>query len=148
MHKLLVAFAIAAAALIGGARTGQAAITFEYHNTCTGNCSIIGLSDGAPVSGSFSFNDAAVVADATLGSADVLNFALDFGDVDITSATALAFFFSGTLNGAADAFSVFAVAASEGLDPNYGDIITLRGPQLFFFASPLGQCGVGAVGVL
>jgi hypothetical protein len=122
MHKLLAAFAIAAA-LIGGVGTGQAAITFEYDATCALQCSNIGLNDGDPVSGWISFNDAAVLPGATLVTADILSFALDFGDVDITSATALAFHFLGTLNGTADAFTGVSFIASEALDPNRGDLI-------------------------
>lgn len=119
----VVAMLTVAAALIGGAHTGQAAITFEYDATCALQCSNIGLNDGDPVSGSISFNDTAVLPGATLGAADVLSFALDFGDVDITSATALAFRFSGILNGTADAFASFSLTASEALHPDRGDLI-------------------------
>jgi hypothetical protein len=124
MHKLLAAFAIATA-LIGGAGTGQAAITFEYDSTCTLQCSNIGLNDGDPVSGWISFNDAAVLPGATLDTADVLSFALDFGDVDITSATALGFSFFGFLNGTADAIA-FSFVASEALAPNLGEFIEVN----------------------
>jgi hypothetical protein len=135
----VVAILSVAAALIGGARTGQAAITFEYDAACTFQCSNIGLNIGDPVSGFISFNDAAVSPGATLGKADVLGFAFDFGTVDITLWTAQAFDFSGVLNGTATAFSLFEIKASEGLSPNGGE--TIDALEWGFSVGPGGNCG-------
>ena len=135
----VVAMLTVAAALIGGVRTGQAAITFEYDATCAHQCSNIGLNFGDLVSGSISFNDAAVYPGASLGKADVLSFAFDFGTVDMTLGTAQAFDFSGVLNGTATAFSLFEIKASEGLSPNGGE--TIDAAEWGFSVGPGGNCG-------
>lgn len=143
----VVAMLTIAAALIGAAPTGQAAITFDYDATCNFQCSNIGLSIGDPVSGWISFNDGAVSPGATLSKADVLSFALDFGIVDITLGTAQGFNFSGVLDGTATAFSLFAIRASEGVSPNSGDSID-AGSTISFIAGASGGCSDATCSVM
>jgi hypothetical protein len=137
MRRLRNILAVAAVAF-GVACAAEAATTFDYDATCTLDCDVIGLNVGDPVSGSISFNDLAIVPGATVGTADVLGFELDFGTLDITSATAVGFFFSGLLNGTGSAFTDFGIVASEALSPATGDLV--YGTQDFFFASPAGDC--------
>jgi hypothetical protein len=65
------------------------AITYTYQGTCATDCDQIGLVAGAAVSGSISFLDGSLVP----GSVYPLptSFALNFGSVEITDATAGAF---------------------------------------------------------
>ena len=133
-----IAILAIAAALIGGARTGQAAISFDYDATCSELCSKIGLNAGDPVSGSISFDDAAVSPGAALVTADVLSFVLDIGSVEITSDTAVGFRFIGTLNDTATAFLTFNLRAGETVFPVLGDVAVVT--TSFFFADPAGAC--------
>lgn len=108
-----------------GLSTAEAAVIFDYASTCTANCEQIGLSTGDPVSGWFAFADAAIAPNALVRAADILAFALDFGTVDITSASAVGIKFAGLLNGTGDAFLPFSVSAftAETLLPALGDSI-------------------------
>jgi hypothetical protein len=139
--KQLLTILTLAAALIG-ARDAAAAITFEYDSTCTTNCAALGLSAGDPVSGSISFNDAAIVANSVLDETAILSFAFDFGTVEITSATAVGFDFLGTLNGTASAFSTFYFRTAEAVFPNVGDAFFAA--DFGFSASPGGYCQTAA----
>lgn len=119
----------------------EAAIVFDYSSTCSINCGTIGLNAGDPVSGSISFNDAAITPNGSVVKADVVDFTLDFGTVDITFATATAtgaFGFVGTLNGTATGFTIFSLTASEALSPNSGDFVWALDNA--FIASPSGFC--------
>ena len=140
MRRLLTVLAFAAL-LIGAPRLADAAVTFDLTGTCTGSCFILGLSNGDPVSGSFTFNDAAIVPSGAVDETDLLSFALDFGPVDITSASAVGAVLVATLNATATGFDSFGFFTSEALDPAEGDAIYLIDGQLGF--STNGQC-VGA----
>jgi len=137
MRRFLNFLAVAALAF-GGARAAEAAITFDFSSTCDSFCGVIGLNVGDPVSGSISFNDAAIVPNESVQAAEVLSFDFDFGTVDITSATAAGFFFGGLLNATGTAFSSFVFDASEAVSPAWGETVHL-GP-FGFFASPAGNC--------
>lgn len=136
MRRLLLVFVVAAA-LIGTARSGQSAIIFEYESTCSLACGNIGLSVGDPVSGTISFNDAAVVPNAVVFTADVLSFDLGFGSVDITSATATAFSFVGILDALASEFTAFEIDVSEGIGE------TIFAGDFGFIASESGNVAFG-----
>jgi hypothetical protein len=139
MRRLLRILAIAIA-VFGAARAAEAAVVFEFESICSSvsNCFNLGLNTGDTVSGSISFDEAAILSNAVVSTADVLDFSFDFGTVDITSLTALGFGFDGTLNAAADAFTTFSGGASEALFPNLGDTIFFF--TVGFTAGPSGNC--------
>jgi len=145
MRHLLRVLAVVGA-IFGAARVADAAIVFDFDATCDAFCGVIGLNVGDPVSGSISFNDAAIVPNGNVSSADVLSFEFDFGTIDITSATAAGFFFGGVLDATGTAFLAFLIQASEALSPATGDtvFINLSG----FFAGPAGNCPDAACNVL
>jgi hypothetical protein len=138
MRHILAVLLFAAAALVGAARPSHAAITFEYNNVCTFNCAIIGLNAGDAVSGTISFNDAAIVANGFVSEAAIVDFDLDFGIVDITLASAVAFGFQGVLDATATSFVFANLSASEALVPDLGDTVQLA--TIAFFAGPEGAC--------
>lgn len=128
LRVLFIAFALS-----GAARVADAAI-FDLSSTCLANCANIGLNVGDPVSGHITFADAAILPSAAVTAADVLGFSFDFGTVDITKATAVAFGFQGTLNASATAFVTFNGAASEAIDPDPLDANDIFGDTIFFTA--------------
>jgi len=138
MRQILAVLVLAAAAMAGAASSAHAAITFEYNNVCTFNCAIIGLNAGDAVSGTISFNDAAIVANGFVSEAAIVDFDLDFGIVDITFASAVAFGFQGVLDATATSFVFASLSASEALVPDLGDTIQLA--TIAFFAGPEGAC--------
>jgi hypothetical protein len=142
MNRILLVAVTAAAALIGAARDGQAAITFEYNSTCSENCAAIGLAVGDPVSGSISFNDAAILPNGVLDETAILSFAFDLGIVEIASATAIGYDFLGSLNATATAFSSFFLRTSEAVSPNVGDAFFAA--EFGFSASAAGTCETAA----
>jgi hypothetical protein len=137
MRRLLSALAFAAL-LIGAPRAADAAITFDLTGTCTDACFKAGLNDGDAVSGSFTFDDAVIVPTGAVDETDLLSFVLDFGPVDITSATAVGAVLVATLNATATGFDSFVFFTSEALDPAEGDTIFLIDGQLA--VSTNGQC--------
>ena len=137
MRCFLGAFAVAAL-LIGAPRAADAAVTFDLTGTCSSQCSNIGLSTGDAVSGSFSFNDAAIIAGGTVDEADLLSFALDFGTVHITSATAAGVRLDGTLNATATGFDFFQFNTSEAVSPAFGGAIAWLANE--FTAAESGNC--------
>ena len=74
--------------LAAWAAPASALITHNYEGTCDFGCAEIGLTQGDSVFATFDFHDSSVSAGAVLGRADVASFALDFGFVEFTSATA------------------------------------------------------------
>lgn len=130
---------VAGAVFAFGLSTAEAAVIFDYASTCNANCAQIGLSTGDPVSGWFAFADAAVVPNAIVRSADILAFALDFGTVDITSATAVGIRFAGVLSNTGNAFLPFTLTGftAETLFPTSGDSVRFAGDG--FSAGP-GAC--------
>ena len=139
MRRLLTVLAFATL-LIGAPRAADAATTFDLTGTCTLACSNIGLNSGDAVSGSFTFNDAAIVPSGTVDATDLLSFVLDFGTVQISSATAIALFLNGTLNATATGLDPipFMFVASEALQPATSDTIFLNDGG--FGASATGNC--------
>jgi hypothetical protein len=123
MQRILAVLLLAAAALMGAARPSQAAITFEYNSICTFACANIGLNDGDAVFGTISFNDAAILPNAGVPKAAILDFDFDFGAVEISSASAVGIGFLGQLNATATAFTSFQFMTSEALDPATGDFL-------------------------
>jgi hypothetical protein len=140
MRQILAILLLAAAAMVSAARPSDAAITFEFSSTCVSDCSIIGLNTGDAVSATISFNDGAIIPNAFVSSADVVDFDLDFGIVDITFASATTFGFQGVLDATASTFLFASLTASEGNDPDLGDTILLA--TSFAFAGPEGTCFV------
>ena len=138
MRQVLAVLALAAAAMAGAAQSSHAAITFQYDNVCTFECANIGLNAGDAVSGTISFNDAAIVANAALSSADIAGFDFDLGIVDITFASAAHFVFVGTLNATASAFTSFHLTAGETVAPVEGDFVVVQANS--FSAGPDGAC--------
>jgi hypothetical protein len=141
MMRSLGILAVAAMAF-GAARAAEAVTIFDYDATCTSFCDVIGLNVGDPVSGSIAFNDAAIAPNANVSSADVLSFEFDFGTVDITSATAVGFEFSGLLSATGIAFTIFGISASEALSPATGETLVVN--LAAFFAAPAGSCADAA----
>jgi hypothetical protein len=138
MRQVLAVLALAAAAMAGATQSSHAAITFEYDNTCQFDCSNIGLNAGDAVSGTISFNDAAIAANATLSSADIVGFDFDLGIVDITAASAAHFVFVGQLNATASAFTSFHLTAGETVSPVLGDFMVVQ--AVAFIAGADGAC--------
>jgi hypothetical protein len=138
MRQVLAILALAAAAMAGATPSSHAAITFEYDNICTLECANIGLSAGDAVSGTISFNDAAIAANATLSSANIVGFDFDLGIVDITFASAAHFVFVGTLNATASAFTAFHLTAGETVSPALGDFMVVQAGS--FLAGADGAC--------
>ena len=136
--RLLSRFMVVAVMAFGAARAADAAVLFDWNNTCLTNCGLIGLNAGDAVSMSIAFNDAAIIPNGPVVLADVLSYELDFGTVEITSATAAAFFFSGALDATGTAFAGFNLDVSEALLPGTGD--TIRVNHLGFTASSTGGC--------
>jgi hypothetical protein len=120
--RLLSRLLVVAAIAVGAARASDAAVIFDFSRPCETNCASIGLAVGDPMSAWISFDDAAIAPDASVTAADILDFAIDFGTVEITRASAVGFYFTGELNPAADAFSSFFLSAGESLVPNFGDL--------------------------
>ncbi len=138
MRQVLAVLALAAAAMAGATQSSHAAITFEYDNVCTLECSNIGLNAGDAVSGTISFNDAAIAANAALSGADIVGFDFDLGIVDITAASAAHFVFVGTLNATASAFTAFHLTAGETVSPVLGDFMVVQAGS--FSAGADGAC--------
>ena len=136
--RLLFRLLIAAAMTFGAARAADAAVIFDYDATCTSFCGVIGLNAGDPVSGSISFNDAAIVPNGNVLPTDVLSFEFNFGTIDITSATAAGYFIAGNLDATGTAFFNFIISASEALSPATGDVVFVN--LAAFFAGPAGNC--------
>jgi hypothetical protein len=138
--RLLSRVLIVAAMAFGAARAADAAVFFDWNNTCLTNCDAIGLNAGDPVFMSIAFNDAAIVPNGPVTRADVLSFELHFGTVEISWATAAAFDFSGALDAAdSSVFAGFNFFVSEALlPPGGGD--TIRVNHLGFSASSTGGC--------
>jgi hypothetical protein len=122
MHRFLGLLA-AIALVLGVARAADAAVIFEFSSTCNASCAAIGLNDGDAVGGAIAFADTAIVPSGVVTEADVLAFAFVFGDVEITSLSAVFFGFDGTLDASASAFVTFLAAASEAVSPDVGDVI-------------------------
>jgi hypothetical protein len=123
MRVLTIVAVAAIAAAAPWSRPAQAAATFDWNATCVANCSGVGLNAGDPMSGWFSFNDAAIVPNGGVGTADVVDFDLNFGAFHLTLGTAAFLFFQGFLNGTATAFDDFPFLASEAISPGSGDTI-------------------------
>ncbi len=83
-----------AAVAIAWSSTPSDAITYAYSGVCTTECAEVGLTAGDAVSGTISFLDAALVPGSPYPAPS--SFALQFGSVVITDATA-------------DSFGLFAV---------------------------------------
>lgn len=89
-------------------------ITFSYSGICTPTpCPDVGLDVGDAVSGLITFADAAVVPNGSLTSADVTDFSLDFGTIDIDLDSAFAFYLEATLDATATGFTVFTMIVSD-----------------------------------
>jgi MYXO-CTERM domain-containing protein len=109
------------AALTGGAQA--ASVDYTYQSTCTTNCSLISLTDGSSVSGSFTFNDALFAPNAIIGADSVLAFNVTLGSLVLSKSTATGgFAFDGTLGSDGTSFIVFSAFASTGSEsaPNFG----------------------------
>jgi hypothetical protein len=137
MRRLRNILAVAAVAF-GVARAAEAVTVFHYNATCALDCDVIGLNVGDPVSGSISFNDAAIVPNGNVSSADVLGFEFDFGTIDITSATVVGFQFFSTLDATGSGFAFIGMTASEALFPATGETMFLS--LAAFHASPANGC--------
>lgn len=108
-RSLVLAVGLAALAL-----PATADVTFSYSGVCTPTpCPDVGLDVGDPVSGLISFADAAVVPNGSLTSADVTDFALDFGTIDLDFDLAFTFYFEATLDAATTGFITFTLIVSD-----------------------------------
>ncbi len=140
---LAAAFAfLAAAGVAAPARAGV--ITYDLSAACVTDCVTAGLDAGDPVSGFLSFDDANFAAGAVLNDSDLVAFAVEFGDIAISDATAQAFRFAGTLGADALSLTPLLFFAVEALPPDLGDTVTIAFNGLQ--ASTNGSCFPGPGG--
>jgi PEP-CTERM motif len=139
--------------LLGGITASADAAVFTYSSTCmgdpfSGNCSTIGLAEGATVSGSFTLADDALTPGGMLDPADLLEFDFTFGSVNVTSVTAQAVRFKATLNAAMTGFDNFTLYVANVFDPDntglYGDAFMIR--PTFWAATLTGSCDASDCG--
>jgi hypothetical protein len=112
LHELVTVLGLAVLSLL--ALPATAGVTFSYSGVCTPTpCPDVGLDVGDPVSGLISFADAAIAPNGSLTSADVTDFTLDFGTIDIDFASAFAFYLDATLDATATGFTAFNMIVSD-----------------------------------
>lgn len=140
-----LAGALALLAAAGGPAPAQAGvITYDLSATCVTDCITAGLDAGDPVSGFLSFDDTNFAAGAILNDSDLVAFAVDFGAIAVSDATAQAFRFVGTLGADALSLTPLLFFAVEALPPDLGDTITIAFNGLQ--ASTNGSCFPGPGG--
>ena len=137
MQRLLCVLTLAIG-ILGAARAADASTVFTWTGTCQDYCEGIGLNANDTVSGSFTFNDAAIVPDGLLATADLVSFALDVGTVNITSASAVAAYLLAKLDGTGTGFAAFSFQASEALPGDLRDTFFMTAG--IFGASLEGRC--------
>jgi hypothetical protein len=137
--------AAAVLALAGGAAGQAEATVVTYTSTCAssffGDCSALGLAEGAMVSGSFTLATSAVTPNAVLTAADLLGFSMTFGAATLTYAAADAVRLEATLNGTANGFTDISFVASDLLAPDEGNGFYIR--PTFWSATTTGGCDPG-----
>jgi hypothetical protein len=109
---LALLFALLAIA-VASPGPAQAGVIFSYDSTCLGGCADIGLSAGAPVSARVEFTDSAIIPNATLSVADIIDFSLDFAAVHLDPASVFGVWFFGVLDATAAGFTEFQLSASD-----------------------------------
>ena len=116
----------------------QASYVYDYNSTCASECDVVGLNNGGPVSGFVEFSETNFASNAILDTNDILAFSITAGDVNVSNSTSIWWFFTGKLESNGVEISVFALSASEALDPARGDYINAG--WYSGLASPSGAC--------
>ena len=91
--------------------TARATVLFSYSAVCLGDCDVIGLATGDPVSAVFGFVDASVVPNALLDLGDVESFSATFGNVTFGFADLTSWW--GELDASATAFHTFVALSID-----------------------------------
>ena len=148
-------FCAAALAFLASSLPQQAdAALFTYKSTCEFGCVTFGLASGDPISGSIEVSDAAIIGGGTVDTADVLAFSFTFGTFAIDNTTAVDFYFDGTLDGSATAFTSYSFGASDAFAPTdlntfffQFDFLPFADQGIFGPGNCTGPCTVNTIGV-
>lgn len=146
--RLVAGLALVAGTWFGAATTATATpVSYRYDDTCVSNCANVGLSNGAAITGTVTFDDTNFAPNANIRETDVLSFEINFGSATISSATAVGLFFEALLESDGETFQNFvSLITSNALDPGQdATIFQVVGAPLLYSLDGgcLGTCGNG-----